>query len=154
MIQRRNNRVQIDKFMKAAILEAKKSLKQGGIPIGSVLVKNGKIIGRGHNMRVQENDPLMHAEIECLRNAGRIKSYKGTVLYSTLMPCFLCAGAVVEFKIPAVVAGESKSFKGARGFMEQHGIRVKDLCLWECEEMMRFFIKKNPALWKEDIGEL
>jgi len=144
----------IDRFMKAAIFEAKKGLAEGGIPIGSVLVKNGKIIARGHNMRVQENDSLMHAEIECIRNAGRIKSYKGTVLYSTLMPCFLCAGAVVEFKIPAVVVGESKSFKGARSFMEQHGVKVKDLCLEECAEMMSFFIKKNPLLWKEDIGEL
>ena len=144
----------VGKFMKAAISEAKKGLAEGGIPIGSVLVKNGRIIGRGHNMRVQENDPLMHAEIECIRNAGRIKNYKGATLYSTLMPCFMCAGAVVEFKIPMVVAGESKTFKGARSFMEQHGIRVKDLGLEECAQMMRSFINENPALWKEDIGEL
>ena len=141
------------KFMKAAVSEAKKGLAEGGIPIGSVLVKNGRIIGRGRNMRVQKSDPLAHAEIECIRNAGRIKNYKGTTLYSTLMPCFMCAGAVVEFKIPKVVAGESKTFKGARSFMEQHGTMVKDLGLGECAEMMRSFIKENPALWKEDIGE-
>lgn len=144
----------IGKFMKAAIFEAKKGLAEGGIPIGSVLVKNGKIIARAHNMRVQKLDPLAHAEIECIRNAGRIKSYKGATLYSTLMPCFLCAGAVVEFKIPMVVAGESKTFNGARSFMEQHGIRVKDLGLEECTSMMQAFIRKNPLLWKEDIGEL
>ncbi|MFA4855983.1 MAG: nucleoside deaminase [archaeon] len=144
----------MDKFMKAAISEAKKGLAEGGIPIGSVLVKNGRIIGRGHNMRVQKSDPLAHAEIECIRNAGRIKSYKGATLYSTLMPCFMCAGAVVEFKIPKVVAGESKSFKGACSFMEQHGIKVKDLGFEECAEMMRSFINENPALWKEDIGRL
>jgi cytosine deaminase len=143
----------IGRFMKAAISEARKGLAEGGIPIGSVLVKNGRIIARAHNMRVQKSDPLAHAEIECVRNAGRIGSYKGTALYSTLMPCFLCAGSVVEFGIPVVIAGESKNYKGARKFMEQHGVKVIDLNQGECVRMMSAFIKKNEALWKEDIGE-
>lgn len=144
----------MDEFMRAAIEEAKKGLNEGGIPIGSVLVKDGKIIGRGHNRRVQENDPIIHAEIDCLRNAGRIGSYKGTILYSTLMPCYLCAGAVVQFGIPKVVAGESETFPGAREFMESHEVEVTDLGLEECKQLMREFIQKNPELWNEDIGEL
>ena len=144
----------MDEFMRAAIEEAKKGLSEGGIPIGSVLVKDGKIIGRGHNRRVQENDPIIHAEIDCLRNAGRIGSYKGTILYSTLMPCYLCAGAVVQFGIPKVVAGESETFPGAREFMESHEVEVTDLGLEECKQLMREFIQKNPELWNEDIGEL
>jgi len=144
----------MDEFMRAAIEEAKKGLIEGGIPIGSVLVKGGKIIGRGHNRRVQENDPIIHAEIDCLRNAGRIGSYKGTVLYSTLMPCYLCAGAIVQFGIPRVVAGESETFPGAREFMESHKVEVTDLGLEECKQLMEEFIQKNPELWNEDIGEL
>ena len=144
----------MDAFMKAAIEEAKKGLQEGGIPIGSVMVKDNKIIGRGHNRRVQENDPIMHAEIDCLRNAGRIGSYRGTVLYSTLMPCYLCAGAVVQFGIKKVVAGESENFAGAREFMESHGVEVVDLNLEECKRLMRDFIKRKPELWNEDIGRL
>ncbi|MBM3245345.1 MAG: nucleoside deaminase [Candidatus Omnitrophica bacterium] len=144
----------MDKFMQAAIEEAKKGLREGGIPIGSVLVRGGEIIGRGHNKRVQENDPIIHAEIDCLRNAGRIKSYKDTVLYSTLMPCYLCAGAVVQFGIPQVIAGESETFPGAIEFMEMHDVSVTDLGLEECKHLMREFIKNNPALWNEDIGKL
>jgi len=141
-------------FMKAAIDEARKGLKEGGIPIGSVIARKGKIIGRGHNKRVQEKDPILHAEIDCLHNAGRIGSYKDTVLYSTLMPCYLCAGAIVQFGIKKVIAGESETFEGAREFMESHGVEVTDLNLDECKQLMREFIEKNPDLWKEDIGEL
>jgi len=119
--------------MKAAIDEARKGLEEGGIPIGSVLVKKGKIIGRGHNKRVQDDDPILHAEIDCLRDAGRVGSYKGTVLYSTLMPCYLCAGATVQFGIKKVIVGESKTFAGAREFMESHGVEVTDLNLTECK---------------------
>jgi cytosine/creatinine deaminase len=144
----------MDEFMRAAIEEAKKGLQQGGIPIGSVLVRDGKILGRGHNKRVQENDPVIHAEIDCLRNAGRVGSYRGAVLYSTLMPCYLCAGAAVQFGIKKVVAGESQTFAGAQDFMRQHGIEVIDLKLPECIQMMEDFIQKNPRLWNEDIGEL
>ncbi len=143
----------MDAFMQAAIEEAKQGKREKGIPIGSVLVKDGKIIGRGHNKRVQENDPIVHAEIDCLRNAGRIGNYRGTVLYSTLMPCYLCAGAVVQFGIKKVIAGESETFPGAREFMESHGVEVIDLDLEECKQLMRTFIAENPELWNEDIGK-
>ena len=143
----------MDEFMQAAIEEAKQGKRENGIPIGSVLVKEGEIIGRGHNKRVQDNDPIVHAEIDCLRNAGRIGNYRGTILYSTLMPCYLCAGAVVQFGIKKVVAGESETFPGAREFMESHGVEVIDLDLEECKQLMREFIAENPELWNEDIGE-
>ncbi|MES2837815.1 MAG: nucleoside deaminase [Bacteroidota bacterium] len=142
----------MDKFLQAAIEEAKTGLSEKGIPIGSVLVKDGKIVGRGHNKRVQDNDPMTHAEIDCLRNAGRVGSYKDSVLYSTLMPCYMCAGTVVQFGIKKVYAGESKTFSGAREFMESHGVEVIDLNSEECIEMMNKFIDKNPKLWNEDIG--
>lgn len=144
----------MDKFLNEAILEAKLGLSQNGIPIGSILVKDGKIVGRGHNKRVQDNDPVTHAEIDCLRNAGRVGSYKNTVLYSTLMPCYLCAGAVVQFGIKKVYAGESETFPGAKEFMESHGVDVIDLNNDECKNMMKDFIENNPKLWNEDIGEL
>lgn len=143
----------MDKFMQAAIEEAKQGIKENGIPIGSVLVRNGKVIGRGHNKRVQNDDPIMHAEIDCLRNAGRIGNYSGTILYSTLMPCHLCAGAIVQFGINKVVIGESETFSGAKEFMKSHGIEVIDLGLEECKQIMRDFIAKNPELWNEDIGK-
>ena len=144
----------MDTFMKAAIDEARKGLSEGGIPIGSVLVRSGKIIGRGHNKRVQNNDPILHAEIDCLRNAGRMGKYKDTVLYSTLMPCYLCAGAIVQFGIKKVIAGEAETFAGAKEFMESHGVEITDLNLGECKRLMKYFIENNPDLWKEDIGEL
>jgi cytosine deaminase len=143
-----------DEFMMAAIEEARNGQLEGGIPIGSVLVKEGKIIGRGHNKRVQDNNPVMHAETDCLFNAGRIGHYHGTILYSTLMPCYFCAGAAVQFGIKKVIAGESRTFVGARAFMESHGIEVLDLDLEECKTMMADFILKNPKLWNEDIGTL
>lgn len=144
----------MDKFMQAAIDEARQGLSEGGIPIGSVIIKDGKIIGRGHNKRVQEGDPITHAEIDCLRNAGRVGSYKDTVLYSTLMPCYLCAGAVVQFGIKKVYAGENETFSGAKEFMESMGVEVININSEECKEMMRKFITENPMLWNEDIGEL
>lgn len=140
--------------MKAAIAEARKGRSEGGIPIGSVLAKGGTILGRGHNRRVQELSPVLHAEIDCLRNAGRIGSFRDTTLYSTLMPCYLCAGAVVQFAIPKVVVGESRTFAGAREFMESRGVEVVDLDLYECRVMMEAFIRERPELWYEDIGTL
>jgi len=140
--------------MKGAVAEAKKGLAEGGIPIGSVLVKDDKIIGRGHNKRVQHGDPIMHAEIDCLRNAGRIGRYDKTMLYSTLMPCYLCAGAVVQFGIKKVIVGEAETFSGAKEFLESHGVEVIDLNLNECKQLMKNFIRDRPELWKEDIGEL
>ena len=140
-------------YMEAAIAQAKQGLQEGGIPIGSVLVKDGKIIARGYNKRVQDNDPVTHAEIDCLRNAGRIGKYNDTTLYSTLMPCYLCAGAVVQFGIKKVIVGESETFPGAREFMESHGVEVIDLNLDECKHLMSEFIQNNSQLWNEDIGK-
>ena len=142
----------MDKFMAVAIAGAKQGLLEGGIPIGSVLVKNGEILGQGHNKRVQDGDPVTHAEIDCLRNAGRIGNYKDTTLYSTLMPCYLCAGAVVQFGIKKVIVGESQTFAGAKEFMESHAVEVIDLDLDECKQLMSDFIHKHPQLWNEDIG--
>jgi cytosine/creatinine deaminase len=144
----------MDEFMQAAIEEARLGLSEGGIPIGSVLVIDGRIVGRGHNRRVQDDDPVLHAEIDCLRNAGRVGAYRNAVLYSTLMPCYLCAGAAVQFRIGKVVAGESRNFAGAREFMEARGVEVIDLDLAECRDMMARFIEGHPQLWFEDIGTL
>jgi len=141
-----------DPFLKAAIAEAYQGLKEGGLPIGSVLVRDGKIIGRGHNRRVQRGDPMAHAEIDCLTNAGRQKHYRDTVLYSTLMPCYLCSGAAVQFQVPKVVVGESVNFAGGPEFMRSKGIEVIDLHDVECIEMMGKFIREHPELWNEDIG--
>ena len=144
----------MDKFMQMAIDEAKKGLAEGGIPIGSVLIKNGEVVATGHNKRVQEQNPILHGEMDCLNNAGRIGSYKDTVIYSTLMPCYMCAGTIVQFNIPKVIVAENKTFEGAWKFMEEHGVEVINLQLPECIEMMQQFIKDRPDLWWEDIGEL
>ncbi|MGD0036728.1 MAG: nucleoside deaminase [Bacteroidota bacterium] len=144
----------MEAFMKTAIEEAKLSLQEGGIPIGSVLVRNDKIIGRGHNRRVQNGDPLAHAEIECIRNAGRVGSYSDTILFSTLMPCYLCSGATVQFGIEKVIVGESRTLRGDIEFLKDHWVTVEDWDMDECFELMEEFIKKNPALWNEDIGRL
>src|SRR5438876_10307006 len=141
-----------DKFMQAAIEQARKSRREGGIPIGSALARTEELVAVGHNKRVQESDPVTHAEIDCLRNAGRLGSFHDTVLYSTLMPCYLCAGAVVQFGIKKVIVGESRTFPGAVDFMRGHGVEVIDLDLPECVEMMEKFIAENPQLWNEDIG--
>jgi len=143
----------VDKFMQEAIAEARKGMAEGGIPIGSVLVRDGKIIGRGHNQRVQESNTMKHAEIDCFINAGRVGNYRDTVLYSTLMPCYLCGGAVVQFNIPRVVVGEARTFAGSEKFMREHGVEVINLDLNECVEMMRTFIREHPTLWNEDIGK-
>ena len=144
----------MEEFMKAAIEEAKLGLQEGGIPIGSVLVCDSKIIGRGHNRRVQNGDPLAHAEIECIRNAGRKESYTNTILFSTLMPCYLCSGAIVQFGIEKIIVGESRTFKGDLEFLKDHWVTVEDWDMDECIEFMEEFIHKNPALWNEDIGKL
>lgn len=142
-----------DEFMLAAIEEAMRGLSEGGLPIGSVLVRDGKIVARGHNRRVQDGDPMAHAEIDCLTNAGRQKTYADTVLYSTLMPCYLCSGAVVQFGVPKVVVGESVNFAGGPEFMRKHKVDVVDLRDAECVEMMRKFVEEHPQLWNEDIGK-
>jgi cytosine/creatinine deaminase len=143
----------MDDFMRLAIQEAKDGLAEGGIPIGSVLVKDGKLVAQGRNKRVQEQNPILHGEMDCLNNAGRVGSYRNTVIYSTLMPCYMCAGTIVQFKIPKVIVGESRTFPGAVDFMRSHGVEVIDLDLPECVEMMEGFIASKPELWNEDIGE-
>jgi creatinine deaminase len=148
-----DRRANMDIFMRMAIDEAKQGKIENGIPIGSVLVKDGEIVGKGRNRRVQDDDPVTHAEIDCLRNAGRVRSYHDTILYSTLMPCYLCAGAVVQFGIKKVIAGEAETFPGAMEFMESHGVEVVNLNLEECKQLMSEFIASNPELWNEDIGK-
>ena len=143
-----------DEFMQAAIDEARLGRSQGGIPIGSVLVRDGKIIGQGHNKRVQEDSAIKHGEMDCLTNAGRQRSYRDTVIYTTLMPCYMCAGTIVQFKIPKVMVGESRTFGESRSFLESHGVEVVDMDLQECVDMMNEFIEAEPALWNEDIMEL
>jgi cytosine deaminase len=143
----------LDPFMLAAIKEARKSLTQGGIPIGAALVREGKLIAVGHNQRVQKGDPVAHAETDCLHNAGRIGSFRGCTLYSTLMPCFFCAGAAVQFGINRIIVGERRNFAGAEKFLRREGIEVVDLDLVECHEMMARFIREHPKLWNEDIGQ-
>ena len=141
-------------FMKEAIREARKGLREGGIPIGSVLVQNGKILGRGHNRRVQKASAILHAEMDCLENAGRLKAadYSKCVLYSTLSPCEMCTGAILLYKIPVVVIGENETFKGPEAYSKKQGTSVINLDLEECKKMMRNFIAAKPGLWDEDIG--
>src|SRR5438874_13067732 len=143
-----------DPFLEAALQQARKSLAEGGIPIGSVLVHDGEIIGRGHNCRVQTGSPIDHGEMNCLRNAGRLPArvYQGSVIYSTLSPCPMCSGAIVLYKIPRVVVGENRNFMGAEDFMRENGVQVEVLQDPECIQLMRDFIDRNPELWNEDIG--
>jgi len=141
--------------MREAIKEAKKGLAEGGIPIGAVLVKQGRIIGRGHNRRVQLASAILHAEMDCLQNAGRLKEldYKKCVLYSTLSPCTMCSGAILLYKIPRVVIGENRTFKGPEEYCRRRGVKIKNLDSSECVQLMRNFIKEKPELWNEDIGK-
>jgi cytosine deaminase len=140
--------------MAVAIDEARLSLSDGGVPVGAALFRGTDLLGKGHNRRVQLGNPILHGETDCLQNVGRIGSYKGTTIYSTLMPCFMCSGTIVQFRVPRVVVGEALSFPGGRDFMEAHGVEVVDLELQECAEIMQGFIAANPQLWAEDIGEL
>lgn len=142
-------------FMQEAIKEALKGLKTGGIPIGSVLVKDGNIIGRGRNRRVQKKSAILHAEIDCLENAGRLKAsdYKKCILYSTLSPCDLCSGAVILYKIPVVVIGENTTFKGPENYLKRKGHKIINLNLPGCKMLMQEFIQSNLNLWNEDIGK-
>jgi cytosine/creatinine deaminase len=145
----------MDEFLTAAIKEARKGLKEGGIPIGSVLVVDNKIISRGHNRRVQKGSAILHAEMDCLENAGRLKSadYKRATFYSTLSPCDMCSGAILLYGIPRVVIGENRTFKGPEDYLLSRGVELKNLNDEECYELMQTFIKDNPELWNEDIGK-
>ncbi|HWC95404.1 MAG TPA: nucleoside deaminase [Candidatus Sulfopaludibacter sp.] len=143
-----------DPYLELALAQARKSLAEGGIPIGSVLVHENRVIGQGHNCRVQTGSAIDHGEMNCLRQAGRLPAsvYRETTLYSTLSPCPMCSGAIVLYKIPRVVVGENRTFTGAEEYLRQNGVRVEVLQDDECVSLMKNFIRDNPALWNEDIG--
>ncbi len=145
----------MDKFLAVALAEAKKCMAAGGIPIGSVLVIDGEIVARGHNQRVQKGSTLLHAEMDCLENAGRLTAadYRRATLYSTLSPCDMCSGAVLLYGIPKVVVGENQTFQGPEAYLSSRGVELVVLDNQECEQLMRAFIANNGTLWSEDIGE-
>ncbi len=145
----------MDIYLQAAIAEARQGLVEGGIPIGSVLVLDGRIVGRGHNRRVQQGSAVLHAEMDCLENGGRIKAvdYRRSTLYSTLSPCDMCSGAVLLYGIPTVVVGENRTFRGPEEYVRSRGVEVVVMDDPECRELMESFIANNPELWQEDIGE-
>jgi creatinine deaminase len=145
----------MEKFMLTAIDEAKAGLAEGGIPIGSVLVHDGKIIGRGHNRRVQTGSPTLHGEMDALENAGRQPAnvYRQSVIYTTLSPCAMCTGAILLYGIPKVVIGENQSFMGEETLLKSRGVEIKMIDSAECKKMMNDFIAQKPELWNEDIGE-
>lgn len=142
-------------FLQAAIEEAKKGLAEGGIPIGSVLVIDREIIGRGHNRRVQKGSVILHAEMDAVENAGRLKAsdYRGAVLYSTLSPCDMCSGMALLYRIPKIVIGENRTFRGPEDYVRSRGVTVELVNNPECMQLMEEFILSKPELWNEDIGE-
>jgi creatinine deaminase len=145
----------VDEFLQEAIAEARKGLASGGIPIGSVLVLDGRIVGRGHNQRVQKGSAILHAEMDCLENAGRLQAadYRRATLYSTLSPCDMCSGAILLYKIPTVVIGENRTFRGPEEYLRSRGVNIQIADSAECFDLMTEFIQSHPALWNEDIGE-
>ena len=145
----------MDEFLKAAIDEAKAGLAEGGIPIGSVLVIDGRIAGRGHNRRVQKGSAILHAEMDCLENAGRLKAsdYRRSVLYSTLSPCDMCSGTVLLYGIPRIVIGENRTFRGPEDYVRSRGVGLVIVDNAECRDLMMAFIETHSELWNEDIGE-
>lgn len=145
----------MDEFMQAAIDEARRGLEQGGVPIGSVLVHRGRIIGRGHNQRQQRGSVVLHGEMDALENAGRQPAsiYRDSVLYTTLSPCSMCSGAILLYGIPRVVIGENRTFMGAEAHLRQHGVTLDVLDNAECRELMDAFIASHPDVWNEDIGK-
>jgi len=144
-----------DPFLRAAIAEAEQGLKEGGIPIGSVLVIDGKIVGRGHNRRVQKGSAILHAEMDALENAGRLtaRDYQRAVLYSTLSPCDMCSGTALLYKIPRIVIGENKTFRGPEDYVRSRGVTLEIVQHADCIKLMEDFIAARPDLWNEDIGE-
>jgi cytosine deaminase len=146
---------QHDPFVQAALEEARKGLQEGGIPIGSVLAIDGRIVGRGHNRRVQKGSAILHAEMDCLESAGRLtaRDYRLAVLYSTLSPCDMCSGAILLYRIPRVVIGENRTFKGPEAYVRSRGVQLEILDHPECVRLMQEFIAARPELWNEDIGE-
>ena len=144
----------MDKFMQAAIMEARQGLAEGGIPVGSVIVHDGNILGRGHNRRVQKLSAILHGEMDALENAGRqpVSVYRESVLYTTLSPCSMCSGAILLYGIPRVVIGENRTFKGDEELLRSRGVQIEVLQNEECIGLMRTFIEEKPELWSEDIG--
>ena len=144
----------MDAFMQAAVAEALNGLSEGGIPIGSVLVIDGVIVGKGHNRRVQKGSAILHAEMDALENAGRLGAgdYRKAVLYTTLSPCDMCSGAILLYKIPRVVIGENRTFQGAEETLRSRGVELVVLNDRRCIDLMRKFIESHPELWNEDIG--
>lgn len=144
----------IDQFMQAAIAEAQQGLAEGGIPIGSVLVHDGRIVGRGHNRRVQKGSTVLHGEMDALENAGRLSAsvYRESLLFTTLSPCSMCSGAILLYGIPRVIVGENKTFMGEEQLLRDRGVDVEVWQSPECIAMMQDFIQANPTLWNEDIG--
>ena len=140
------------KFMREAYLEAKKSYDESGLPIGAVLVEGGRVIARGHNRRVQDGDPIAHGEMDCLRRAGRRSRYDRTTLYTTLSPCMMCTGALIQFGIPKVVIGDARTYPGHPDVLDEYGVEVKILDDERCMALMRRFIEERPELWDEDIA--
>ena len=145
----------MDRFLEAAIEEARTGLVEGGIPIGSVLVLNNEIVGRGHNRRVQQGSAILHAEMDCLENAGRLRAedYRRSVLYSTLSPCDMCSGTVLLYGIPRVVIGENQTFQGPEDYLRSRGVELEIVDDETCRALMTGFITAHPELWNEDIGE-
>lgn len=144
-----------DTFLQAAIEEARKGLTEGGIPIGSVLVIDGRIVGRGHNRRVQKESAILHAEMDAIENAGRLKAgdYRRSVLYSTLSPCDMCSGTALLYRIPKIIIGENRTFRGPEEYVRSRGVTVEIVDDPECVRLMEEFIRSKPELWNEDIGE-
>ncbi|RLG19243.1 nucleoside deaminase [Candidatus Micrarchaeota archaeon] len=145
----------MDRFMAIALEEARLSWAEGGIPIGSVLVIDGAVVGRGHNQRIQRNSAILHAEMDCIENAGRLKphEYRKATLYTTLSPCEMCSGAILLYRIPKVVIGDNINFKGPEEYLQKRGVQIKVLNIPECIDMMASFIEHHPDIWAEDIGD-
>lgn len=145
----------MDSFLQAAIDEARQGLAEGGIPIGSVLVIDGEIVGRGHNQRVQRGSAILHAEMDAIENAGRLtaRDYQRATLYSTLSPCDMCSGAALLYKIPRIVIGENRTFRGPEDYVRSRGVELTIVDSDECRRLMQDFIAAHPELWNEDIGE-
>ncbi|MFZ3244616.1 MAG: nucleoside deaminase [Candidatus Acidiferrales bacterium] len=148
------NHVEASALLSVAIAEARLGLAEGGIPVGAALFDaNGKLLGRGHNLRVQEDDPAMHAETDAFRQAGRQRTYRDKIMVTTLAPCWYCSGLIRQFRIGTVIVGESQNFRGGIDWLRESRVEVIDLANQECIEMLADFIRANPDLWHEDIGE-
>jgi cytosine/creatinine deaminase len=146
----------MDRILQLAFEEARQGLAEGGIPIGSVLVIDGRVVGRGHNRRVQRGSAILHAEMDCLENAGRLSpsAYRRSVLYSTLSPCDMCSGTALLYRIPKIVIGENRTFRGPEEYVRSRGVELEIVDSAECYDLMREFIAAHPELWNEDIGEV